>query len=311
MNKLVPGRTKRWHLAMAFLLAVGAAGCGSSTARQGSTIGASGTLATRLPPVPELGHGDKQALSYITRADLSALRARADCLRRPQGDQRLVIAADSGVTAAQGSPSAAILSSFAVFKLPARTSVPRGDIPSPVKAFFSYARVAQRRYGWPFKIVPVVIATRIAAHCVALEGAAARASVAHAPAKVRAKVLQLEHDLQLDWNYNEQHPDGVCVVGYHGGSFCEPLLAALALGGLGGSGSSASNGVNYYLAPNGVAAITVRYPDQNGSPSRTITVPVINNLAVWKVNSETVGIGPTIQWRAGDGRITRTVYRAL
>jgi hypothetical protein len=68
------------------------------------------------------------------------------------------------------------------------------------------------------------------------------------------------------------------------------------------------------LVPNGVATITARYSADGLTTGRerqpAITVPVINNLAVWKL-----GTGATapiaLIWRAANGRVIRTIYMGL
>jgi hypothetical protein len=258
-----------------------------------------------LPPVPQLGSpGDRQVLAYIARADLTVFKDHG-CLA---GLRKIppIATAKLRVTAVSGEPSESILSSFAVLRLPAKASVPRGSLPSPVRVFVNYVRVAQIRYGWPFKIVPVSSVITVSSRCLAREASAVHASVAHASAKVRTKALQIEHDLQLDYKYDERHPEGLCVTGYDWASLCEPVLTAETRGGLSRQGNN-PGAVTFYLVPNGVAHITAHYPSQDGSPSRTVTVPVINNLAVWKITNEPGDITPTIQWRAADGRIIRTI----
>ena len=306
MSKSITSRAGRQLLVAAgVIIAVGVAGCGSSAADHRASTSRTRSIVASLPPVPQLGSGDRQALTYIARAVATVIKehGRVPSLTRfpPLSTAR------ERQSAARGSPSAAILSSFAVLKLSAKTSVPYSALPSPERVFVNYVRVAQTRYGWPFKIVPVARVITASSQFLAREASAVRTSVAHASAKVRAKVLQIEHELQLDQQYDKRHPEGICVTGYHEASLCEPFLNAETRGGLSRSASSDTNSVSFYLVPNGVSHITARYPNQDGSPSRTITVPVINNLAVWKMTDEPGEIIPTIQWRAADGRIIRTI----
>ncbi len=202
-----------------------------------------------------------------------------------------------------------MLSSFAVLKLPTKATLPTGLPGNDQKVYVNYVRIAQTRYGWPFKIIPLAHFTTESSRCLTLEASEVQTLVADAPAKVRAKVDAIEHDRQLDYRYIERHPEGVCVYGYHGESLCETLLAAIERGGMspeGGRINGNSSQVSFDLVPNGVARITIRYPKQPGSPAPTINVQVIHNLAVWKVANETGGI-PTVLWRAANGRTIRTI----
>ena len=275
---------------------IGVAGCGSSTSPT------TGSAAGRLPPIPQLTAGDHQVIAYLERASRVVFNDHKNCFPLRQGTHRV---------RDDGSPSQAMLSSFAVLKLPTTAAVPTNLAEGGQKVYVNYVRIAQTRFGWPFKIIPLAHFSTESARCFALEASEVHTLVAHAPAKVRAKVDAIEHDLQLDDRYIERHPDGICVSGYHGASLCESFLGAETHGGLSRSGSSDTNPVTFYLVPNGVAHITARYPNQDGAPSRTITVPVINNLAVWRMADEPGDITPTIQWRAASGRIIRTIPNAI
>jgi hypothetical protein len=207
-----------------------------------------------------------------------------------------------------GSPSQVMLSSFAVLKLPTKAALPM-DLPRGGQTVYvNYVRIAQTRFGWPFKIIPLAHFPTESARCVAVEASEVHKLIARAPSNVRARVDAIEHDLQLDYRYIERHPEGICVSGFHGGSLCETLLYAMERGGaspMGIRSSSDSNPVSFDLVPSGVASITVRYPKQPGAPAHTIFVQVIHNLAVWRVADETGT--PTILWRAADGQTIRTI----
>jgi len=246
--------------------------------------------------------GDRQEIAYLARANQIVFNHHKDCFPGRQGVHRV---------RDDGSPSQAMLSSFAVLKLPTKAAVPVNLPGGGQKVYVNYVRIAQTRFGWPFKVIPLAYFATESSHCAALEASEVHTLVAHAPAKVRAKVLAIEHDRQLDYRYIHRHPEGICVSGYHGGSLCETLLYAVERGGaslaLSRASSSDTNPVSFDLVPNGVASITARYPKQPGFPARTINVPVIHNLAVWKVTKESGGVAPTILWRAANGRTIRTI----
>jgi hypothetical protein len=301
------GSVERRHidrlvLVLGLTVAVAVAGCGSSAPHHASTLSSANGVAAHLPPVPQLTPGDRAAIAYLNTAYAVGLDAHPKACRvhlRPMGTLH--------TTLAHGSPSRALLSSFAVLEHGAKTGLPADGMPLPQAVFANYVRLAQRRFGWPFKVFAVkdMYGT---SHCrIASATAAMRASAAHAPAGLRGAVRKLEPELLLDEQYSERHPNGICVSGYHGGSFCEPFLIAVSRGGLIPIAVHYRNPVTSDLVPNGVARITARYPPQHGSPSRTVTVTVKNNLAVWKITGEPGDSVPTIQWLAANGRIIRTV----
>jgi hypothetical protein len=242
--------------------------------------------------------GDRQEIAYLGKANQIVFKDHKNCFPFRPGIHRV---------RDDGSPSQAMLSSFAVLKLPTKAAVPT-DLPGgDQKVYVNYVRIAQTRFGWPFKIIPLAHFATESSRCLALEASEVHTLIAHAPAKVRAKVDAIEHDSQLDDRYIKGHPEGICVSGYHGGSLCETLLYAMERGGVNRGGSNNSSLVSFDLVPNGVASITVRYPKQPDSPARTIHVQVIHNLAVWKMTNEPNGGAPTILWRAANGRTIRTI----
>lgn len=207
-----------------------------------------------------------------------------------------------------GSPGQVILSSFGVLTSAPKTAVPdNGSIQlSGETVFANYVRLAQHRFKWPFKVFPIANARWLPSpHCVALEDTAVRASAVRAPARFRASVVRLTREQARANEYTAQHREAVCVTGYSHSSFCAPFLEAQARGVVSVSANGGPDAVTYALVPNGVAQITVRYPKQ--SP-RTVTVPVVNNLAVWKNAREPENLQPTVEWRAASGRVIRTIY---
>lgn len=277
--------------ALSALAAGGVVGCGSSTSATSS-----GTT-ERLPPIPQPTAADTREIAYLGRASRIVFNDHKKCLPSRQGMHRV---------RDDGSPSQVMLSSFAVLKLPTKAALPMGWLGHGQKVYVNYVRIAQTRFGWPFKIIPLAHFTTESSRCVALEASEVQTLIRHAPAKVRAKVDALEHDWQLDYRYIERHPEGICVSGYHGGWLCETLLAAIERGGISPQGVRGGELVSFDLVPNGVARITIRYPKQRGSPAHTINVQVIHNLAVWKAANETGAI-PTVLWRTANGRTIRTI----
>lgn len=282
----------RLSLVLSVSAALGVAGCGQSATR----------IAAGLPPVPQITPGDRAALAYLDTAYARGFsKHRGACLGGVTTFGRSHLQLD------HGSPSPALLSSFAVLSAGAKTAIPSNSLPEPRTVFVNYVRVAQRRFGWPFKVLAVKDLFLRSSGCRALATSTMRASVAQAPARLRAEALNLEHELLLDQQYSEHHPDGICVSGYHGGSFCEPFLDAVSRGGLIPIATGYPNPVTSDLVPNGVVRIAAHYSGEPGVRARSVTVPVRNNLAVWKMTGEPGDIIPTIQWLAADGHVIRTV----
>jgi hypothetical protein len=287
--------------ALSVLLAFLVAACGSSTPSSTRSVAAS------LPPSPQVTDGDQREIGYLARATEVVYNHHKDCSPLQAGMHEVREVRDDG------SPSQTMLSSFAVLKLPTKAAVPSGWQLS-ASVYVDYVRTAQTRFGWPFKVVPAAYFTTTSPYCLALEDSEVHTLTAHAPADVRAKVLGIEHDRQLDDRYIERHPEGICVSAYDHAALCEPLLYAIEQGATNAAIGRSTNPVSFDLVPNGVASITVQYGKQVGQPARTVNVPVIHNLAVWKVTSVAPtlvtngeSLGPTIVWRAANGRIIRTI----
>ncbi len=269
------------------------------------------SLTSGLPPVPQLGPADRQALNAFSDAQVSFFAQHRSCLpRRGRG-----LPGDRPEKPDYGTPSRALLSGFSVLERPGRTQI---AVPSLMvrllgRPFVHYIRVAQRRFGSVFELVPVSgAAPEPSARCAKLESAAVHATLAHAPARIRARALQIAHEEIRDAQYIREHPESLCVLG--GGGSCEPALYALARGGLQSAGSSNSPTLFVYLVPTGVATITARFPPEGPATgfkrhrrALTVTVPVINNLAIWKLANEPGDIWPTIIWHAKDGHVIQTV----
>jgi hypothetical protein len=210
-----------------------------------------------------------------------------------------------------------MLATFSVLQLKARARLPApagfGD------AFVRYIRVAQRRYGSAFEVFAVRSlaggGTAISAKCSRLQREALQRELRHAPAGIRTQALRLGRQQLADERYMQRHPEGICLSGGGGGG-CDPFLYAQAQGAIQSSGSGDSGSLFDYLVPNGVATITAHYPAegpntgfQHHIPAVTITVKVINNVAIWELAHEPGDLFPTtITWRAADGKTLRIVH---
>ncbi len=260
--------------------------------------------------MPQLGTGERQAVNYFSRAQASFVKQHRACLpRRPRILEQRALAPD------RGSPGQALLSTFGVLRLPTSKGVRTAASTAAqwARPFVRYARIAQRRFGYTFVVVPVTNLVQMpSARCFRLELAALSAVLGRAPTPIRARVLQIGNEELRDQQYIRAHPDGLCVVG-GGGATCESFLLSRARGELMGGSSAGSPMLYVYLVPNGVAKVTVRYsPDRPAARQRTrqspVTVRVTNNLAVWMVEPGQAGSQPaSIAWRAASGRVIRTV----
>lgn len=287
---LTAGRRKRLvPAALSLFAALGAAGCGSST----STASFAG-----LPPIPQWTPGNAREMAYLSKASEFVANDKecAPRLRRRSGRE------------VAGSPSQTMLSSFAVLKLPKHAALPHTGYGGLRRVYVNYVRVAQTRFGWPFKVIPIGFYLQ-SPQCDALYASKMHTILAHAPANVRAKAFLIGHEEILDDRYIERHPEGICVYANNEGN-CETLLGIRDLGELGIVNQSPAP-VSYDLVPNGVASVTVRYPKQPGFSARTISVRVIHNLAVWKAPSDPANrdifLETTVLWRAANGQTIRTI----
>jgi hypothetical protein len=264
-----------------------------------------------LPPVPQPTPANSRLLSYFYQAQISVLSHNPGCRRfsRPSPTSQ-----PNKVN--NGTPSQAILAAFGVFRLQ--------QPPQPVPAFLRgdvyarYIRVAQRRYGDTFDVTATsdgAPARPVSPHCRKLESEALNKLLAHVPQSERVRALRLAHDVLLDQQYIEHHPETVCLIG-GGGAGCQAFLYAQARGGLGSSGSGNQGSLWTYLVPDGVATVTAHYPAEGPKtgflhtwPPITITVPVFNNVAVWKLKSEPGDLFPTtITWRSASGKAVKVAY---
>jgi hypothetical protein len=314
-------RRRRRYLIAAFLCCVVAAGVVFGASGNGNGPSPAGVPVLNLeaslshvggvPPVPSYGHGDRAALSYVNRASIGFLENHKTCLHRDLARQRH--------SPDNGSPNQAMLSRFAVLTLPNRTTgrLPAAGLMSRFKVYAGYVHVAQRRFGSAFEVIPVAnMRTGLSGRCLAQEESAVRASIKRAPARIQATALQIERVQELDDRYIDQHPWGICVFGGGGGD-CGSFLYAQARGTIQSGGGSGTPTLYVDLVPNGVTKITARFPTEGPSTGyarqwrgTTVTVPVINNLAIWQMHNEPGDNFPTVIWHAADGQAIRTIAQS-
>jgi hypothetical protein len=153
------------------------------------------------------------------------------------------------------------------------------------------------------------------ARCEQAQLAAQRADLAGAPAALIARALRIDRETFDDERYVQHHPDGICVF-VDGGGDCGAFLYAQARGSLTSVSYGSHGSLNAYLVPNGVAKIAVDYAAERSTtaagstmPPLTISVPVINNVAVWTVSTRGSLVRPhATVWFAENGKTLRIAY---
>ena len=268
------------------------------------------TPSTLPPPYPQVRSGaDARAFAYVLKAR-NRFRVRNE-MTCGSPHPALSEHSRSGFTRTYGNPSKAMVATFGVLarSQPAPAAPTQLPLGPGSAVFVRYVRVAQHRFGWPFKVFPVVSHFAVPSlSCIRREAAVVRARIARAPAALQARALRFARELARDDQYQDLSPEGICVSGPRRTATCVPLPVAKSTGAL-YFVPGASNPVLFYLVPNGVARIQVQYPRRFAGPRRsTVTVPVRNNLAIWRPQEALVKVAPTtITWLAGNGRTLRTL----
>lgn len=267
-------------------------------------------VAGGLPPVPSLGPADMRAIDWHWRTRPHVVPHGQACAAFAPGAPR------SG--ASEGSsPGRALLDDYAVTRSPvtAANALPAGQRSGPWSA---YGRVAQRKDGITIDVIPQPFDQPLGAPptagCENAKLAALRKDMAGAPPVLIARALRITREIFEDERYTQKHPDGICVtIGF---GICGSFINAQARGELATSPHGAHGSINADLVPDGVARVTVHYAAQRrGAPTGqqvsalTITVPVINNVAVWNVANRGSTTRPqAVTWLTNAGRPIRTTY---
>jgi hypothetical protein len=233
-------------------------------------------------------------------------------------------------TISEGAPSAAMLSAFAILRRPQTAQdTPAGGAAkaaAPViqDVFVKYVRRAQYHYGGGYYLIPagnVVGEQATPARCDTEQAAALRHELRRTPKRVRQLAIRVQAN-QLAWQrYRQQHPEGICLehLNSHGfgGGGCGAVLAETEQHpGLGMSEGDAGGGwIQAGLVPDGVASITYHFAGKPATRTRrkperafTITVPVIDNLVVFKLPPGVDQSAQTLVLRAADGVVIRTIH---
>lgn len=210
-----------------------------------------------------------------------------------------------------------MLDEYAVMRSPTTTAnrLPASQRLGPWSA---YGRVAQRRYGFAIEVIPQPfnppLGRPITVGCEMAQLAALRKEMAGAPKGLIARAVRINQEIFEDERYTQQHPDGICLS--VGAGSCGSFLDAQARGELTTRAYRAHGSISADLVPDGVAKITVHYPVERSAntpgrtiPALTISVPVINNVAVWAVpNRGNLQLPGAVTWLANNGKTIRTTY---
>jgi hypothetical protein len=250
---------------------------------------------------------DPTVQPYITKAQTYVMTHDAGCSRLVTSRMRRI---------SEGTPSQALLSAYGIFRRPVAPTdrPPRGygtGVNSFVRGVFvRYVRRAQYRYGGGYYLTPAadVIGGREPSRCFTDEIAELHRELPRIPTRLRARALRVQAQQIAFQRYLQLHPEGICVAhlnnkGFGGGGCGAPLADQEHDPGLGESDGD----IHYGLVPDGVASITYRYPTTRSARAFTITVPVINNLAVYKAPNKLAG-NPTLILNAPNGHVIRTVH---
>lgn len=233
-------------------------------------------------------------------------------------------------TISEGAPSAAMLSAYAILRrrqtahdTPAQGAV-KAASPGIQDVFVKYARRAQYHYGGGYYLIPagnVVRQPATPARCDTEQETALRNELRRAPKRVRQLAIRVQAE-QLAWQrYRQQHPEGICLVhlnsrGFGGGGCGATLADTEQHPGLGLSeGDSQGGWIQAGIVPDGVASITYHYAGKPATRTRrkperpfTITVPVINNLIVFKIPPGVDQSPQTESLRSASGAVIRTIH---
>jgi hypothetical protein len=267
-----------------------------------------------LPPVPSLSPGDMHALDYHWRTRPHVPVRGNVCSPSPGSPPVTTPSAHDD----QAAPSQALLGDYAVLQSP-QTSATTLPASFGGGAWSKYGRVAQRRYGSAIAVIPDRYAPPpgrpLTTRCETGQLAAQRKDLAGAPAALIGRALRIDRESFEDERYLQLHPDGICVL-IDGSGSCGAFLDAQARGSLTSVRYGSHGSLNAYLVPNGVDKVAVQYASERSSktsgpilPPLIITVPVVNNVAVWTVSNRSNLVSPhAVAWLADNGHTLRTAY---
>jgi hypothetical protein len=214
----------------------------------------------------------------------------------------------------EGPPAPALLSLLAVLRRPATAAdrLPRSlHASAGVRGVYvHYIRLARVSGGMSYYIVPAESVSNkepIPARCYEALIVAVRAEMPHIPAKYRKPTLALaERILARDRQAAQARTGpGVCLLmtGNSGtAGTCGATAAQLTTVGLLSFSGTVSG-----VVPDGVATVTLRYPDGGGRHPKTVTAAVVGNVFASATTMEFRLPGPSMIWRSPTGAVLKTI----
>ena len=252
------------------------------------------------------------ALSGVTRRDRTCSLVSSALTQR--------------ATTSQGSPSQALLSILGVLRRPAQVTDrlpvritynpyrrdPTGSLPPLKGIYIRYIRRARVRYGAGYYLIPAADADAlhpIPERCYAQLQAAVGRELAHVPTNLRPGTRKLEPRFVNQLRSQTTPTEGVCLAVLNdtgngdgcGGGY---TVADIEQGHTISSGGPTGVAVVYGVVPDGVKAVTLRYPRQS------FTVAVINNVFILRNARQHLpnyGFPETVIWRGTHNTTIKTI----
>jgi hypothetical protein len=253
-----------------------------------------------------------KALSAVTRQDRTCSLVSSALTQR--------------ATISQGSPSQALLSILGVLRRPAQATDrlpvritynpyrrdPNGSLPSLKGVYIRYIRRARVRYGAGYYLIPAADADAlrpIPERCYAQLQAAVGHELAQVPANLRPGTRKLEPRFVNQLRSQTRPTEGVCLAALNdtgngdgcGGGY---TVADIEQGHTISSGGPTGVPVVYGIVPDGVKAVTLRYP------TRSFTVAAVNNVFILKDPHQHLpnyGFPKTVIWRGTHNTTIKTI----
>lgn len=281
-----------------------------------STIGAGSfpkctqtSQSRRFPVLPAPGARaslQTRALYYLRLAYTHTRRSGVCAITRSAGPKTL-----------EGAPSQALLADLAVLR---RSSTATDTLPrslrgnAPSGRFVKYIRLAASGDGLSYYIVPSSSPSQsagfvISPRCITAEMTAVRAEARGLPGAVRAKTLALSARAiaQQRLMSARQTGDGVCLLfagrDHVNGGSCGATASDLKRWGM-----TSTMGKIAGIVPDGVAAVRVHVPADNGLRATTVHAKVVNNVFITPIE-ESFGFRrqPKVVWLSASGKVINTV----
>lgn len=268
------------------------------------------------PPDPSTAPGYAQVWRYVAKARMSTGRHDRACLGvmgRPTRRRAI----------SNGQPSPAMLAAFAIFRRPEQPTdrPPRGFATGAGGAsgiYIHYVRRAQYRYGGGYYLIPAANVNAgmgpLPARCYGEQTAAFYREQPQIPPRLRQRAERIDAEALAYERYRQAHPAGICLShlnnkGFGGGGCGATFADTEQHPGLGMSeGDSQGGWINAGIVPNGIASITYRYAKARHSRAFTITVPVINNLVVYKTpRGVSISAKVSLTLKSANGTVIRTL----